>query len=554
MKQTWSDQIQFHIVDLSWERVFLNFEIEADASGRFRFGFLPVSDEELIIQLGTAPIGRPVELRPESVEGNHFSFSVNICSVRNRSYLENGQWRMCAWQGGKVYPIFVKPEIAYQADDLSRVFKYGKNKYAYNLSFAANEVLKGQIELLLASYFLIVNPTWKRRRYVQEMNTSSDKCKRFAIYSAILFLRGFYFIASRLMPKNGRNVLFMTETKDHLTGNLRQIYTRMRERELDQEFKIRISCRNETSRRYGPFSWLKVMYDIAASDYIFVDDYAPILGFFKLYKKTQLIQVWHAGVGFKSVGYSRFGKEGSPFPTESGYKQVTYAIVGSENLRKVYQEVFGIEEEAVLSLGMARLDGFLDQSKIDSFRKKFFIEYPQLQGKKIILFAPTFRGMGQPEAHYDYDQLDFQALYDFCGEDAVILFKMHPFIKGKVPIPDKCRDRLFDFSAWPDINELYYVADLLITDYSSDFYEFALLGKPILFYTYDREVYELTHGVHRGIRETAPGKVCDSFEELLQALQTQDYDFEKTKRFAEENFATYDGQAADRIINQILKP
>ncbi len=554
MKQTWSDQIQFHIVDLSWERVFLNFEIEADISGRFRFGLLPVSDEEMNIQLGVAPTGYPVELHPASVKGNRYSFSVNICAVRNRSFLDNGQWRLCAWQGKKAYPIFVDAKIAYRTDDLSRVFKYGKNKYAYNLSFEANEVLKGQIELLFASYFLIVNPTWKKRRYVQEMNTASDKCKRFGIYSAILFLRGFYFITARLLPKDGRHVLFMTETKDHLTGNLRQIYSRMKQRRLDQEFKIRVSCRNETSRRYGPFSWLKVMYDIAASDYIFVDDYAPILGFFKLYKKTQLIQVWHAGVGFKSVGYSRFGKEGSPFPTESGYKQVTYAIVGSENLRKVYQEVFGIEEEAVLPLGMARLDGFLDQNRIDSFREKFFAEYPQFQGKKIILFAPTFRGMGQPEAHYDYDQLDFQALYDFCGEDSVILFKMHPFIKGKVPIPDKCRDRLFDFSDWPDINELYYVADLLITDYSSDFYEFALLEKPILFFTYDREIYELTHGVHRSIKETAPGKVCDSFEELLQALQKQDYDFEKTKQFAEENFATYDGQAADRIIDQILKP
>ncbi len=554
MKQTWSDGIQFHMQDLSWERVFLNFEIEADAPGNFHFGFLPVPEEERTVRVGTSPAGHPIELRPESAAGNRFSFSVNICSVKDRSFLENGQWRLCAWQGEKVYPVFAELKIAYRADDLSRVFKYGKDKYAYNLSFVPNEVLKGQVELLLASYFLIVNPTWKRRRYVQEMNTASDKCRRFGIYSAILLLRGFYFIASRLLPKNGRNVLFMTETNDHLTGNLKQIYTRMKKRKLDREYKIRVSCRNETGKRYGPVSWLKVMYDLAASDYIFVDNYAPILGFFKLNKKTRLIQLWHAGVGFKSVGYSRFGKEGSPFPSESGYKQASYAIVGSENLRKVYQEVFGIEEEAVLPLGMARLDGFLDPDKIDSFRKKFFADYPELQGKEIILFAPTFRGMGQPEAHYDYEQLDFQALYDFCGEDTVILFKMHPFIKGKVPIPDECRDRLFDFSDYLDINELYYVADLLITDYSSDFYEFALLGKPILFFTYDREVYELTHGVHRRIKEMAPGKVCDSFEELMQALQEQDYDFEKTKQFAEENFSAYDGQAADRIIDQILKP
>ena len=119
----------------------------------------------------------------------------------------------------------------------------------------------------------------------------------------------------------------------------------------------------------------------------------PIFGFLNLNKRTKLIQVWHAGVGFKSVGYSRFGKVGTPFPVGSCHKKYDYALISSKKLTEVYAEVFGIEDEAFLPVGMPRLDGFLDKDKISGFRKKFFGVHPTLEGKKIILFAPTFRAV-----------------------------------------------------------------------------------------------------------------------------------------------------------------
>ena len=93
---------------------------------------------------------------------------------------------------------------------------------------------------------------------------------------------------------------------------------------------------------------------------------------------------------------------------------------------------------------------------------------------------------------------------------------------------------------------------MLITDYSSNYYEYALLKKPVIFYTYDREKYELLLGVHRSVKEHAPGKICDSFEELMKALYEKDYEYEKIEKFVEDNFGEYDGQACDRIIDQII--
>ena len=147
---------------------------------------------------------------------------------------------------------------------------------------------------------------------------------------------------------------------------------------------------------------------------------------------------------------------------------------------------------------------------------------------------------------------DMDAIYDFCGDEYIWAFKMHPFVKKKPPIPDEYADRIIDLSKATDINDLYYVADILITDYSSAYYEYSILKKPILFYTYDRVVYEIVRGVHKSILETAPGKVCDTFDELITALRTGDYDIEKTLAFSEANFGEYDGKAADRIIDTIL--
>ena len=73
-----------------------------------------------------------------------------------------------------------------------------------------------------------------------------------------------------------------------------------------------------------------------------------------------------------------------------------------------------------------------------------------------------------------------------------------------------------------------------------------------MFYTYDREFYELTRGVHRSVLLHAPGRVCDSFDDLMSALTKKDYQLEKTCQFVNENFAAYDGHASDRIINKIL--
>jgi CDP-ribitol ribitolphosphotransferase len=179
-------------------------------------------------------------------------------------------------------------------------------------------------------------------------------------------------------------------------------------------------------------------------------------------------------------------------------------------------------------------------------------DYPHLAGKRILLFAPTFRGRGNTSAYYDYERIDFGQLYEACGTDSVVLFRMHHFVRTPVPIPPEYADRLFDFRSYPDTNDLLHVTDVLITDYSSVVYEFSLLDRPMLFFAYDKEVYSATRGFHRDFDATAPGKVCETMDDLVKAIEERDFDTWKIEAFRRENFDVVDTNSADRVIDWLI--
>lgn len=554
----WLDRYKIQLVDVKWERIFLNIVIEVECDKDIQFYIASINQNYIVRKKKEEAINydmilsKRIKINYDCHEDCKYYFSLNIAAMNGNDFLDNGQWILIAVIDEKVHFVNLETDLAYKLDDFSRIFRYGKNKYAYNCSFSLSEIFEDKLILEINSYFVIKNEKWKKRRYVQEAITVKGKLKGFYKYLVIIMIRLFYSVITFFTPKTGKNILFMTETKDYLWGNLKYIAYRMKFRGLDEKFNITYSCRKSVGHHTSVVSWIKTVFLIAKQDYIFIDDYAPIFGFLKLSQRTKLIQVWHAGEGFKSVGYSRFGKTGTPFPSESSHKAYNYALVGSENLIKVYEEVFGIKKSSFLATGMARLDDFLDKDRINKFRKDFFEKYSDFKNKKIILFAPTFRGTGQQDAYYDYSKIDLKSINEFCGNDYIFLIKMHPFIEEKINIPKSCSDNIIDFTSYPDINELYYITDLLITDYSSNYYEYALLKKPVIFFTYDREFYELKRGVHRDVKSHAPGKVCDTFDELMDALKNKDYEIEKIYNFVEENFEDFDGHAADKAIDQIL--
>lgn len=108
----------------------------------------------------------------------------------------------------------------------------------------------------------------------------------------------------------------------------------------------------------------------------------------------------------------------------------------------------------------------------------------------MIVFAPTFRGAGQATAYYPYDSyIDYQALWEMCERtNSYFVFEMHHFIEERPEIPPAFANRLKDLSD-ESLGDLLYVADVLVTDYSSCFYDCLLLQKPVVFYVPDKVEY-----------------------------------------------------------------
>lgn len=548
-------EIVFKVSELEWERIFLHIKISTNCTlaAKFQLELVDRIDFDEHKHIEEAKVIKTMPLQYDEQIGDIYCFCCNIAAMKGRKFLDNGMWRIAAIVEGKKYLCYTEHDVAYQFEQNSRIFRYGRDKYAYTVSFGCAVVDERYLVLLLKSSFMIQNERWKKRHYVQEARTLLGKFNRIHMSMAIFLIRAFYQFWEHVLPKNGKNILLMSETRDCLWGNLKYIDDGLKQHGLDKKYHIEYSFRKAVGNHKSVLSWIKVILKIAKQDYIFVDDYVPVFGFLKLNKRTKLIQVWHAGEGFKAVGYCRFGKDGSPFPTGSCHKQYDYVLTGSERLVKVFSEVFGIENEAFLPVGMPRLDGFLDEGRIKEFKTGFYQEYPNLKDKKIILFAPTYRGPGQKYAYYDYSWLDLDDINEYCGEDKIFLIKMHPFVQEPIKIPEKYRERIIDFSSYVNINDLYYITDVLITDYSSNYYEYSLLKRPVVFFTPDRELYELSRGVHRSVKESAPGKVCDTFEEMMRALREEDYEVEKIYQFVEKNFANYDGHATDKVIRKLFK-
>lgn len=551
------------ITNITWERVYLTIDFNYDGDADTKFAITNKKRTKMF----------PIEV--EKVGKNKYQAKINITNISERKLLPNDIWFFGLYdesilkqnqpkkkKNAKIdieevvepEPIFkslVDSSLAHHLEDLSRVYRYGQNNYAYIVTFTI-QLVNEELVLLMRTSYMMRNKFPRRRRPLIETNTLKGLRKSLFMKVAKASVNSLYFVLSKITIKNGKNILFMSENRDFMSENLKAIDGRIKERELDKKFKIRYSIRNVLINKYGLIAWIKDIYKIAKSDYIFVDDYSPIFNFFQLSKKTKLIQVWHAGIGFKAVGYSRFGKPGSPYPLTSCHRRYDYALVGAEGLVDDYVEVFGIEREAILPLGLPRLDNYLDKKVIKEFKEQFYNEYPTFKNKKIILFAPTFRGTGQKSAYYHYDKIDFDQLYQLCGDEYVVLFKMHPFVREEVPIPEEYQDKFFDFYNYKNINELFYVTDILITDYSSNVYEYSLMKRPVIFYAYDKEVYEISRGVQRSLDDNAPGKVCLTFDELLKTIKNKDFEIEKMKAYAKKNFDKHDALASDMVIDKIL--
>ncbi|MFD1848645.1 CDP-glycerol glycerophosphotransferase family protein [Oceanobacillus bengalensis] len=355
-----------------------------------------------------------------------------------------------------------------------------------------------------------------------------------------------------IFPINKKKVVFASDSRSQLNGNLYFVYEELYKRGLGLDIKFMFKERINDKKTI--FDLVKLAYQFATSKIILLDDFYPLIYPLNIRKNADLIQVWHAAGAFKTFGYSRIGRPGGPSPRSRNHRNYTKAVVSSEGVRKNYAEGFGITIDKVYSTGVPRSDIFFDEEYKSYVTNTLHSKYPFLKNKKVILFAPTFRGNGQTSAFYPFEILNLKKLYEELHEEYVFLFKIHPFVKNTLTIPYEYNDFFYDFSSYREVNDLLLITDILVTDYSSVCFEFALLDKPMLFFAFDVERYIEERDFYYNYFDFIPGPLVKTTDELTTAIINQNFEQEKIKPFVDYFFNDTLGKASKNVVDQVIIP
>ncbi|MFB9770456.1 CDP-glycerol glycerophosphotransferase family protein [Lactiplantibacillus modestisalitolerans] len=352
-----------------------------------------------------------------------------------------------------------------------------------------------------------------------------------------------------LRPIRQKQVAFVSDSRASISGNFEFIYQEFQRRQTDFQISFYLKPSIKAKKTWKEVRTLAKAF--ATSRYIIVDDFYPLIYPLRIRANADLIQVWHAVGAFKTFGYSRLGMPGGPKVTSLNHRNYTKALVSSHNIADKYAEGFGISKDKIAPLGIPRTDIFFDEPKKQRIRSRLEHDLPFIKGKRVILFAPTFRGNGQQSAYYPFEMLNFKEIYEALHDDYVFLLKIHPFVQNKPTLPYEYADFYYDVSDYREINDLLLVADQLITDYSSVCFEYALLKRPMIFFAPDLADYMQSRSFYFNYFDFIPGSLAENTTDLISQLKHPSVDQAKLAGFINFFFDDLDGQASKRFVDAL---
>ena len=270
------------------------------------------------------------------------------------------------------------------------------------------------------------------------------------------------------------------------------------------------------------------------------------------------VQTWH-GTPLKRIGYDI---ERPQFKNAQDYLRRFSADVAQWDVlvspnpfsTPIMRRAFRYDGE-VLESGYPRNDVLVRGDAERAARVRSLLGIGE--GKQVVLYAPTWRDDQAKAGGYQMElQLDLDAARAALGEDHVLLVRGHFNLGGGVEGTDG--EFAVDVSRYPDIADLYLISDVLITDYSSVMFDFAVTGRPQLFFTYDLERYRDTlRGFYFDFEIEAPGPLCRTSPELIEAIRDAGpvaAAYADRYRAFRARFCTWDdGGAAARVVDRMLR-
>lgn len=226
-----------------------------------------------------------------------------------------------------------------------------------------------------------------------------------------------------------------------------------------------------------------------------------------------------------------------------------YSLSANRLSTLVWERVYPATYET-LEYGYPRNDRLADagREQVEAARRELGLP----DGVRALLYAPTHREY-EP-AHRPL--IDLAGLADALGDGWVILSRAHYFYDTGAPIPAPEHPRVVDVTRHPSIEQLCIAADVLMTDYSSVMFDYAVLDRPIVVFAPDWETYRERRGTYFDLTAEPPGVVCRTPDEVAHALVSGGYDCDlttKARRIFRSRFCAWDdGRAAERVVRRVF--
>lgn len=291
-------------------------------------------------------------------------------------------------------------------------------------------------------------------------------------------------------------------------------------------------------------------YKLARSKRIFLDNMFLPMAYFKVRNGVQVVQMWHGTGVIKKIGAD--ANEGHLKELEQrANENNTHLIVSSETTKRIYGQSFSMPMDRVFITGMPRTDCFFNTQKRQVQREFFEREYPKIKGKKLVLYAPTFRDAFVDHPHL---ALSVQQLSETLGEEYVIGLRLHPYVARHYESREE-NERVLLLNSYQSLNTLLFATDILVTDYSSIVFEYAALHRPMVFYAYDLDDFSQNgRGFYWDYEAYVPGPVVKQEEALADTIREvsrmSKEEYEKTYHlsdFVTQTYAYQDGEATKRL-------
>lgn len=377
----------------------------------------------------------------------------------------------------------------------------------------------------------------------------------------MLVLYNFFILLNRV---NKKIIIFESNLGRNYSGNPRFIYEEMVARGLDKVYRCYFILENTRTDLPGNAKKVKRLspiyfYLFSKAGFWVSDTRMP--NYLRKRKKTVYIQCWH-GTPLKKLGLDLEQMSMESEKDLASYKKNfikntkkwDYLITQNSYSSAIFRRAFGFNKN-ILEIGYPRNDILFhknNETDIAAIKKKLNLP----DNKKLILYAPTWRDnehFGRLKYRFS-TKMDFDYLKEKLSDKYALIVKSH-YLVGEKPDFSSYEGFIYPFGADCDIAELYLAADMLVTDYSSVMFDFSILSRPMIFFTYDISQYkDDIRGFYFDFIKEAPGPIVTDTKELADTILSADfrkYD-EKYRAFRKKYNHADQGNASKKVVDMII--